>query len=76
MAPPAPADGHGGARGPRAAATAQFCPGPADSDSTRGSRRAARGHGVGGVGLHEEAVQGRRGALRQAASLAGRVGLI
>lgn len=76
VAPPAPAGGRG--RGCRAcaAAAAQLSSAPADAGGAAGIGRAARGDGVGGVGLNEEAVQGGRGALRHSGGLAGRVGLI
>lgn len=76
VAPPAPAGGRGGGCGTRAATAAQLGAGPADAGCAGGSRRAARGDGVGGVGLDEEAGQGCRRALRHAGGLAGRAGLV
>lgn len=72
VAPPAPAGGPGGGCRACAAAAAQLSPGPANAGGAAGSGR----DGVGGVGLNEKAVQGGRGALRQAGGLAGWVRLI
>lgn len=77
VAPPAPAGGRrGGCRARAAAAAAQLGASPAAPGGAGKPGLAAPGDGVGGVGLHREAGQGRCGARRQAGAMVGRVGLV